>query len=80
MIASCEQVLRKIDAYLDGELGEPDAGALAKHLKDCPECLQQGVFLSRLRAVIRHKLRAGPDLPAEILDRIRSSITDSGGL
>lgn len=70
----CEEVLRRIEVYLDAELPAPQAAALAEHLEACPECLEHEVFLSRLRQIVRSKLGATPGTPPEVVDRIRSAI------
>lgn len=70
MKASCEEVLRDVEVYLDGELSKPEAAALAEHLSGCPECLKHEVFISRLREIVRTKLGSSSKAPGELVDRI----------
>lgn len=71
---SCEEVLRRVETYLDGELAEPEAAAIAEHLDACPECMEHEVFLSRLRAIVRAKLRSPQDTHEPLVEQIRSMI------
>lgn len=77
MKRSCEEVLRDVEVYLDGELSSPEAAALAEHLSACPECLEHEMFISRLRAILRTKLGASSDAPEALVDRIRQTIATS---
>ncbi|HEX6206775.1 MAG TPA: zf-HC2 domain-containing protein [Actinomycetota bacterium] len=77
MKPSCEEVLRDIEVYLDGELPNPEAAALAEHLGACPECLEHEAFISRLRATLRTKLGASSEVPDSLVDRIRRTIATS---
>lgn len=74
MSISCDEVLRKLDLYLDGELAEPESAALAEHLDACPECLAHETFEVRLREIVRTKLGATPDTPEALVDRIRRAV------
>lgn len=74
MKASCEEVLRRLEVYLDGELSEEEAVALAEHLDACPECLEHEKFLAKLREVVGTKLGTAPDTPEALIDRIRRTI------
>ena len=37
-MSTCEEVLARLDDYVDGELIESEAQTLAAHLEQCPEC------------------------------------------
>jgi mycothiol system anti-sigma-R factor len=69
---SCEQVLRDIELYVDGELDGRRSLELAEHLRVCGSCLARAEFPRRLSAVVRSKW--GPRAPEEILERIAASI------
>jgi anti-sigma factor (TIGR02949 family) len=49
----CDEVLPRLDAYLDGELPETERTPLRGHLKDCPDCGPEAAALERLRDDIR---------------------------
>lgn len=74
MRATCEQILDSLETYLDGELGEEAARAVAEHLDACPECLEHETFVARLRAIVRRKLGRESRLPVELETRIRSEL------
>jgi len=44
----------QLSAYLDGELPEPDARALAAHLATCPTCAAELAALRRVEQLGRH--------------------------
>jgi anti-sigma factor (TIGR02949 family) len=49
----CEEVLPRLDAYLDGEVAETERTLLYRHLAGCPECGPEMAALKRLRHDIR---------------------------
>ena len=44
----CEEALARLDDYIDGELNESDAHAVAVHLEQCPECRAEETALRGL--------------------------------
>jgi anti-sigma factor RsiW len=60
---SCEDMADLIDAYVDGELSEPQRAAVARHLVDCASCARlitnREMLRSRIRAAGSHPLPAG---------------------
>ncbi len=46
----CEEAIRKLLEYLDGELGETDRSRMEKHLETCRGCFSRAEFERRLRA------------------------------
>jgi mycothiol system anti-sigma-R factor len=71
---SCDEVLREIELYIDGELDVDRTAHLADHLGACSPCMYHAAFQSRLREIVRRKCRsATPDhLAARIRVMIRS--------
>lgn len=51
---------RRIGAYLDGALGEPETRMTAAHLTRCSRCQQEAERLQRLHGLIQHALAAPP--------------------
>jgi anti-sigma factor RsiW len=51
---------RRIGAYLDGALGEPEARMTAAHLTGCSRCQQEAERLQRLHGLIQQALAAPP--------------------
>ncbi len=65
----CNETLRELETFLDGELAEHALVSIRSHLEDCPECLEAFDFHAELKAVIAAKCRSDP-LPAGLLARI----------
>jgi mycothiol system anti-sigma-R factor len=51
----CEKAIHQVYSYLDGELTVWKRMAIARHLDDCPPCLQGFAFEVELRRVIVSK-------------------------
>jgi anti-sigma factor (TIGR02949 family) len=49
----CDEVAPRLDAYLDGEVGETERASLRDHLDGCPDCGPEAAALEQLRADIR---------------------------
>jgi anti-sigma factor (TIGR02949 family) len=67
----CEEALRRLAAYLDGELEASASGEVEWHLELCRSCFSRAEFERRLKERIRRDLGAA-DVPAEYQERIRS--------
>ncbi|MGH7064317.1 MAG: anti-sigma factor family protein [Stellaceae bacterium] len=74
----CEEARPRLDAYIDGELGEAERAALREHLAGCGECGPEAEAVERLRAGIRE---AAPlyRAPPELRRQIRSALRREGG-
>jgi anti-sigma factor (TIGR02949 family) len=72
----CDEVLRDLDLYLDGELPAARARVVERHLSECSPCLSRGEFRRRVIEIVRTKCRsAQPEEPPPSLHvRIRRSI------
>jgi len=66
----CQQVVRALEPWLDGELEAVDDSRIRTHLNSCDDCAAQ----SRLAEAIRSELRTLPELdaPAAVLASIRA--------
>ncbi len=69
---SCEEALRMLFAYLDGELEDSENHDVGQHLQACRSCFSRAEFEKRLKSHLG-ELRAQP-VPAEFESRIRSLI------
>lgn len=70
---SCEEMLRRLDEYLDRALTEDDAELVAEHLARCAECAGEFRFESQLMEEIRGKLdriELSPGLASRIFARL----------
>lgn len=65
----CEEAIRKLLDYLDGEIGEPDRHQVARHLETCRACYSRAEFERRLRGLVAE---AGEvPAPASLRRRVR---------
>jgi mycothiol system anti-sigma-R factor len=78
-MADCNETIRELDAYLDGELTDELRGHIHTHLTDCMDCLQAFDFHAELKAVIRRKC-SNDEVPPGLLAKIESCFdTDFDG-
>jgi anti-sigma factor RsiW len=59
MITNCEEALRLLAAYLDGELGTEEHQAMEHHLNLCRSCCSRAEFERHLKAQLGDLRRAG---------------------
>ena len=69
----CDEVRPRLDAYVDGEVAEPERVQFSEHLADCPDCGPEAAALLRLREGIR---QAAPvyRAPEELRSQIRFAL------
>ncbi len=68
-MASCIEVLRNLDAYLDQEIPDQRAARrIASHLEVCRRCGMRAETITELKASLR---RLAPTVDAGALDRLR---------
>jgi anti-sigma factor (TIGR02949 family) len=72
--SSCDEVLRDLDLYLDGELPPARARVVERHLSTCSPCLARSDFRRKLAEVIRRKCMTADEPPESLHIRIRRSI------
>jgi len=70
-MADCNETIRELDAYLDGELPDAVRTHIHAHLDGCMDCLQAFDFQAELKAAIRRKC-SSDEMPAGLMDRIAS--------
>ncbi len=51
---NCEEALRLLAVYLDGELHGAEHASVEDHLKTCRSCFSRGEFERRLKAELSH--------------------------
>jgi mycothiol system anti-sigma-R factor len=69
---SCEEVLKEIEQYLDGELDSDRGSNLATHLGTCSPCLDRAEFQRKLKEIVRSKCRS--ETPEHVIVRIREAV------
>jgi anti-sigma factor (TIGR02949 family) len=72
-VIDCTEILRKLDAYLDGELSVQETRVLEDHVAACFPCHERQEFRRVVRQVVRTKLTR-VELPRGLVDRIRGAI------
>jgi anti-sigma factor (TIGR02949 family) len=75
-VIDCTEILRSLDAFLDGELSVEDSRHFEDHVAACFPCHERHEFRRVLRQVVRIKL-CQADLPAGLAERIRGAIRSS---
>ena len=72
-MSDCNETLRELYQYLDGELTDDDRVHIQAHLDDCSPCLAAYDFEAELRMVVRHRCieQAPPELRARIAQALQ---------
>jgi mycothiol system anti-sigma-R factor len=80
--SDCNETLRELESFLDGEMSPAELTEIRAHLEDCPQCLEAFDFHAELKAIIARKCASDP-LPAGLLARIeecfQTNLHDDGG-
>lgn len=69
----CEEAVRHLAAYLDGERDEVPAAALESHLERCRSCFSRAEFERQLKARMRREL-GDSDPPPWLREKMRTLI------
>jgi len=77
-MADCNETLRELEAFLDGEVPGEVHVAITRHLGQCPDCLEAFDFHAELKMVIAAKC-AEQDMPAGLMSRIEACFQDDPG-
>jgi anti-sigma factor (TIGR02949 family) len=68
-MTDCNETIRELDAFLDGELSDDVRGAIHEHLSACNDCLSAFDFHAELRTVIQLKCQ-NDEMPPGLLAKI----------
>ncbi|MCU1372509.1 MAG: anti-sigma factor [Ilumatobacteraceae bacterium] len=71
-MADCNETLRELYLYLDGQLTDDDRVHIQQHLDDCSPCLEAYDFEAELRIVV--KSRCFEEVPEALRARIANAI------
>ncbi|MBX3286352.1 MAG: mycothiol system anti-sigma-R factor [Actinobacteria bacterium] len=70
MSDDCNETLKELYGFLDGQLSDEDREHIRQHLDDCSPCLEAFDFEAELRMVIRHRcIEQAPDSLRERIAR-----------
>lgn len=72
-MADCNETIRELDAFLDGELPDEVRSHIHVHLDSCLDCLQAFDFHAELKQAIRRKCTSD-EMPAGLVDRIANCL------
>ena len=72
MAEDCNQTLRELYQFLDGQLTDDDRLHIQRHLDDCSPCLAAYDFEAELRLVVRS--RCTDEVPESLRARIARAI------
>lgn len=80
--AACESAGTLIPGYLDGELGESQAGPLRKHLLSCPSCRAKAADLTNIKRWVHAAVPTGEIVvPRGFAARVaQAAFADAGGV
>lgn len=70
---TCEEAFRRLDDYLDRELGADEMAMVREHLETCAACTREFTYEASLVAAVRRKLRR-IDVPPDLIDRINREL------
>lgn len=73
----CEQVLRQIELYLDGELEGPLRVEIQGHLSECHPCMDRSDFKAHVRELLKAKCGC-ESIPPELLERVQAALHEMG--
>jgi hypothetical protein len=75
---TCDELLARLDDYLDRNLSPQELGEAERHLDDCVACLQTYRFQRALLNGIRSRLRR-ISLPPHLLASIKLRLDEARG-
>lgn len=73
---NCDEAIAQVYFYLDGEIGWMRRTRVKRHLRKCHQCLGAYSFESRLKTVIRERVKEEPH--PEVMDRLRAFLRENG--
>ncbi len=71
-MSDCNETLRELETFLDGELSDDAVAHIRGHLVDCPECYEAFDFHAELKLVIASKCT--DEMPPGLLSRIEQCL------
>jgi anti-sigma factor (TIGR02949 family) len=75
---TCEEALRRLDDFVDRELGEAELRLVRGHLETCAACTAQFEAEAAKLTQLKDKLRRIM-IPPDLMARIRSRLGEAGG-
>ena len=72
---TCEEAFRRLDDYLDRELGADEMALVREHLEICAGCAGEFAFESSVLNGVRSKLLQ-IDVPASLQERVAAMLAE----
>jgi len=72
-MSDCNETLRELETFLDGELTPEALDDIRGHLGHCPDCLEAFDFHAELKSVIARKCR-NDEMPPGLLSKIEQCL------
>lgn len=76
MADDCNETLKELYGFLDGQLSDDDREHIRHHLDDCSPCLEAFDFEAEVRRIVADRCR--DQCPEALRARIQSAIDGSG--
>lgn len=73
----CEEAIRGLYGFLDGELTDERRHEIASHLDDCGPCARAAGFEAELRAVVSSRCR--DRVPESLVERVAAALAAEEG-
>ena len=73
-MASCREVARVLQAYLDGEVDEGTTSRVRRHLEVCRRCGLEATTYAEIKRAIEHRRELVPDDARERLRRFAEEL------
>ena len=78
MKPECEQALRDIERFLDGEIAPPQDVKLGAHLHECSPCMERADFKRQMKDLIASRCGCD-DVPASLRERVLNLLSEAPG-
>jgi len=75
----CQETLREVERFLDGELDRVVMVRIEEHLSDCNPCMQRAEFRRHLKVMVAEKCteRSAPDALSEKIRNLIRGLDDA---
>jgi len=74
-VVDCNEVLREVELYLDGELPADQSRVIAEHLVTCWPCQERAEFRKALQSLVARKCSRDA-IPPTLVSRVRFVIEE----
>jgi anti-sigma factor (TIGR02949 family) len=73
---TCEEVLRRLDDYIDRELSPGEMQLVREHLETCAVCAQEHTFATETLETLKEKLRR-IDVPRDLMTHVSQRLSEA---